>query len=102
MLNNFCDILPEVVFDAVETLGGRCTGRSLVLNAMENRVYDVELEDESHVVIKFYRPGRWDKATIQAEHNFTRTAADNGATLAITPASIIICCGEFTITLCVK
>jgi len=70
MLDNFLQILPEVIFDAAERLGGRCTGRFIPLNAMENRVYDIEMEEGPHVVIKFYRPGRWERATIQAEHNF--------------------------------
>ena len=67
LLDNFLDILPEVIFEAVESLGGRCTGRFLALNAMENRVYDVQMEDEPNRVIKFYRPGRWDKATLETE-----------------------------------
>ena len=59
MLDNFLQILPEVIFDAAETLGGRCTGRFYALHALENRVYDIEMEEGPHVVIKFYRPGRW-------------------------------------------
>ena len=70
MLNNFLQIVPEVIFDAAETLGGRCTGRFYTLHALENRVYDIEMEEGPHLVIKFYRPGRWSRATIQAEHDF--------------------------------
>ncbi len=70
MLSNFDHILPDQIFQAAEILGGRCTGRFQALNAMENRVYDVEFEDASHIVIKFYRPGRWSKDTILAEHEF--------------------------------
>ncbi|MBY0371125.1 serine/threonine protein kinase [bacterium] len=77
MLDNFLDILPEVIFDAVETLGGRCTGRFLALNAMENRVYDVQMEEGPNRVIKFYRPGRWDRATLQTEHDFLKSLAAN-------------------------
>ena len=72
VLDNFLQILPEVIFDAAEKLGGRCTGRFYALNAMENRVYDIEMEEGPHVVVKFYRPGRWDRATIQAEHDFLK------------------------------
>lgn len=72
MLDNFLQILPEVIFDAAETLGGRCTGRFYALNAMENRVYDIEMEEGPHVIVKFYRPGRWSRATIQAEHDFLK------------------------------
>ena len=72
MLDNFLQILPEVIFDAAETLGGRCTGRFYALHALENRVYDIEMEEGPHVIIKFYRPGRWNRATIQAEHDFLK------------------------------
>jgi Ser/Thr protein kinase RdoA (MazF antagonist) len=77
MLNNFLQIVPEVIFDAVEMLGGRCTGRFFTLNALENRVYDTEMEEGPHLVIKFYRPGRWSRATIQAEHNFLKALSDS-------------------------
>jgi len=77
MLNNFQDLLPEVIFDAAEHLGGQCTGRFLALNAMENRVYDIELEGGEHIVIKFYRPGRWSRETIQAEHDFLKACAES-------------------------
>jgi len=73
VLDNFLQILPEVIFDAAEKLGGRCTGRFYALNAMENRVYDIEMEEGPRVVIKFYRPGRWSRATIQAEHDFLKS-----------------------------
>jgi len=72
VLSNFDHLLPEVIFESVEKLGGRCTGRFLALNAMENRVYDVEMEEGPHLVVKFYRPGRWSQATIQAEHDFLK------------------------------
>ncbi|HEY7165646.1 MAG TPA: serine/threonine protein kinase [Candidatus Binatia bacterium] len=77
MLSNFRQILPEVIFDAAETLGGRCTGRFLALNALENRVYDIEMEEGPHIVIKFYRPGRWSRAAIQAEHDFLKALEEN-------------------------
>ena len=77
MLNNFLQILPEVIFDAVETLGGRCTGRFFTLNALENRVYDTEMEEGPHRIIKFYRPGRWSRATIQAEHDFLKALGES-------------------------
>jgi Ser/Thr protein kinase RdoA (MazF antagonist) len=72
VLNNFDHLLPEVIFESVEKLGGRCTGRFLALNAMENRVYDVEMEEGPHLIIKFYRPGRWSRETIETEHDFLK------------------------------
>ncbi len=40
------------------------------LNSFENRVYEVELEDESRVVAKFYRPGRWSEEQLRDEHAY--------------------------------
>ena len=77
MLDNFLQILPEVIFNAAETLGGHCTGRFYALNALENRVYDVEMEEGPHVIVKFYRPGRWSSATIQAEHDFLKALEES-------------------------
>src|SRR5476651_738679 len=87
MLDNFLEILPEVIFDAVERFGGRCTGRFLALNAMENRVYDCQLEDESHVIIKFYRPGRWTREEIEAEHTFL-TLAEKAEVPVVPPMAL--------------
>ncbi len=75
VLSNFDHILPEVIFTAAEHLGGRCTGHFLALNAMENRVYDIRMEEGPNVIIKFYRPGRWNRDTILAEHRFLKEAA---------------------------
>src|SRR5207302_1962388 len=66
----FFALTPDRVLDAVEVGGLRCTGRCLPLRAFENRVYEVELEDERRLVIKFYRPGRWSRETILDEHAF--------------------------------
>jgi Ser/Thr protein kinase RdoA (MazF antagonist) len=66
----FFSLTPDRVLDAVEAGGLRCTGRCLPLRAFENRVYEVELEDERRLVVKFYRPGRWSRETILDEHAF--------------------------------
>jgi Ser/Thr protein kinase RdoA (MazF antagonist) len=42
----------------------------MALSSYENRVYQVQLEDGSAVVAKFYRPERWSDAQIQEEHDF--------------------------------
>ena len=67
---SFFSLTPDRVLDAVEVGGLRCTGRCLPLRAFENRVYEVELVDESRLVVKFYRPGRWSRETILDEHRF--------------------------------
>jgi Ser/Thr protein kinase RdoA (MazF antagonist) len=70
-------LVPEIVLDAVETFGYRCTGALLALNSYENRVYRVDVEDGDPVVAKFYRPRRWSDATILEEHGFTRMLAEH-------------------------
>ena len=54
----------------MELDGRRCTGRFIVLNSYENRVYQLELDDGRYVVAKFYRPGRWSEDAILDEHEF--------------------------------
>jgi Ser/Thr protein kinase RdoA (MazF antagonist) len=76
----FHDLSPDKVLDIAERFGVRCTGRSLQLNSMENRVYQIEIEiDDSDIpvnhperyrIIKFYRPGRWSYGQIREEHLF--------------------------------
>ncbi len=69
----FYQLSPETVLQAVEQLGFSTTGRCLALNSMENRVYEIEIDDEKHgqfIVAKFYRPGRWTKKQILDEHEF--------------------------------
>ena len=64
----FFRLTPERVLQAVAAAGFIPSGHCFALNALENRVYDVRLEDGSHVVAKFYRPGRWSRKTILDEH----------------------------------
>lgn len=66
----FFDLTPDAVIKAVEEGGYEPTGHCLTLNSYENRVYDLMLEDGSHVVGKFYRPGRWTREQILEEHRF--------------------------------
>jgi Ser/Thr protein kinase RdoA (MazF antagonist) len=41
----YADLLPDLVLDAVESLGLSPDGRLLGLNSYENRVYQVGIED---------------------------------------------------------
>lgn len=81
-MKDFFQLNPDSILDAVEKTIQieepeiRATGRALSLNSMENRVFDVELDDESHVVAKFYRPSRWTQEQIQEEHEFLFTLED--------------------------
>ncbi len=66
----FLGLTPERVLAAVETSGLRCRPLCYPLNSFENRVYEVELEDRTRRVAKFYRPGRWNREQILEEHRF--------------------------------
>jgi Ser/Thr protein kinase RdoA (MazF antagonist) len=70
MTDFFFRLTPDWVLRAVEAGGFRPTGHCSPLVCLENRVYDVRLEDGTHVVAKFYRPGRWERAAILDEHRF--------------------------------
>lgn len=41
-----------------------------MLRCLENRVWDLRIDDGAHVVVKFYRPGRWSRSGIESEHRF--------------------------------
>jgi len=75
-MHPYAALTPEVVLDAVSTLGLRPDGRLLALSSYENRVYQIWLEEGAPVVAKFYRPGRWSAAQIEEEHAFARELAE--------------------------
>ncbi len=75
----FYSLTPDVIDQAMRAHGLRPLGRVMALNSLENRVYDVEVAPievpegpfaPDAVVVKFYRPGRWNEATLREEHNF--------------------------------
>jgi Ser/Thr protein kinase RdoA (MazF antagonist) len=66
----YAALTPDVILDAVETFGFRCTGALHALNSYENRVYRVETEERGPVAAKFYRPERWTDDAIREEHAF--------------------------------
>lgn len=68
----FDGLSPDVVVDAVESLGYRCDGRVQALGSYENRVYQVGCDGAEPLVVKFYRPARWSDAAILEEHAFAR------------------------------
>ena len=67
-------LTPDVVLDALASVGLHGDGRLLGLSSYENRVYQVHLEDafegSAIVVAKFYRPARWSERQILEEHAF--------------------------------
>ena len=71
MSHPFATLTPDLVLDAVESLGFLSDARVLALNSYENRVYQVGIEDEVPLIAKFYRPARWSDAAIREEHAFS-------------------------------
>lgn len=72
----YSTLTPDVVLDAVESIGLRSDGRLLALNSYENRVYQIGIEEGAPVVAKFYRPQRWSDAQILEEHTFSQELAE--------------------------
>ncbi|NCF17700.1 MAG: serine/threonine protein kinase [Haliea sp.] len=64
-------LTPDLVIDAVESIGYLSDARLLALNSYENRVYQVGIEEGEPLIAKFYRPGRWSEAQILEEHQFS-------------------------------
>lgn len=77
---HFYQLTPDIIDRSIDQLGLQTKAQVLALNSLENRVYQVGLEDpmdletsvfsKEHIIVKFYRPGRWDEATILEEHSF--------------------------------
>jgi Ser/Thr protein kinase RdoA (MazF antagonist) len=85
--HSYAALVPDVVMDAVESLGYHCDARILELNSYENRVYQVGIEDDVPVIVKFYREQRWSDEQILEEHEFTQDLLDNEIT-AVPPLKI--------------
>ena len=74
-------LTPDLVLDAMASVGLYGDGRLTALSSYENRVYQAGLEeplpgtDLMTVVLKFYRPERWSQAQILEEHQFAAELA---------------------------
>ncbi len=75
----YAALTPDVVLDALASVGLLGDGRLTALSSYENRVYQIYLEDphagHGAVVAKFYRPERWNDAQILEEHAFAAELA---------------------------
>jgi Ser/Thr protein kinase RdoA (MazF antagonist) len=76
MPHPYAALMPDVVLDALDSVGLRADGRLIALNSYENRVYQIWLDDAPTVVAKFYRPARWSDAAILEDHTFTLDLAE--------------------------
>jgi len=84
---NFSTLSPDLVLDALESIGLYSDGRLLALNSYENRVYQVGMEDGPPIIAKFYRPERWSDAQIAEEHAFVGELV--AAEIPVVPACAI-------------
>ena len=66
----FEPLTPDLIMDAVQSVGLWCDGRLFPLNSYENRVYQVGIDDSEPLIAKFYRPNRWSDEQIMEEHRF--------------------------------
>ena len=67
----FHSLTPDRIITLLEkALDRRLTNLCRPLISYINRVYELEAEDGSGLVAKFYRPGRWSQAGLQDEHDF--------------------------------
>jgi Ser/Thr protein kinase RdoA (MazF antagonist) len=72
----FSPLEPDVVLGCIEAQTGRrllnvCRPHASYIN----RVYEVQDETGEFLVAKFYRPGRWSRAALEAEHRFVTDCA---------------------------
>jgi Ser/Thr protein kinase RdoA (MazF antagonist) len=70
-IHPFETLTPDLVMDALASVGLYGDGRLMALSSYENRVYQLHLEDGRAVVAKFYRPQRWTDQQILEEHSFS-------------------------------
>jgi len=74
---SFNILSPDSIAAAVEgSLGLGTDGTISAYPSYVNRVYGMRLDDETEIVAKFYRPGRWSKDSILDEHRFLRDCAE--------------------------
>ncbi|MGL6029553.1 MAG: serine/threonine protein kinase [Legionella sp.] len=73
----YANLTPQIILEAVESLGFSCNGSLNPLNSYENRVYQLGLDDKAPVIAKFYRPQRWTSAAILEEHLFSQELAEH-------------------------
>ncbi len=72
----FDPLSPQAVIHSVEAFADlRLDGSLIPYNSYINRVYGLRDEEGRGWVAKFYRPGRWDEATLLEEHSFLADCA---------------------------
>ncbi|WP_394213546.1 serine/threonine protein kinase [Enterovibrio calviensis] len=67
---NYQQLTPDMLLNALESVGIRPESGLLALNSYENRVYQFQDEHRRRLVTKIYRPQRWSDEQILEEHQF--------------------------------
>ncbi|WP_110459051.1 serine/threonine protein kinase [Shewanella algidipiscicola] len=80
-------LTPDLILDAIESVGIYPETGLLALNSYENRVYQFRCDRQIRYVVKFYRPERWSDAQILEEHEFSAELAQQEIPIA-TPVLI--------------
>jgi Ser/Thr protein kinase RdoA (MazF antagonist) len=76
MIGDYADLTPDSILESVEAATGRrLTGMTTALPSYINRVYALQAADGTHLVAKFYRPGRWSEPALREEHAFVLECA---------------------------
>jgi Ser/Thr protein kinase RdoA (MazF antagonist) len=76
MNTNFESLTPDRILEAVESgIGCELTGLTSPLPSYINRVYELQATTGERMIVKFYRPGRWDRDALQDEHDFVLDCA---------------------------
>ncbi len=75
---DFESLGPELIISSVEeAVGKRLTGLTFSLPSYINRVYELECEDGTRLIAKYYRPGRWCRQALEEEHEFLMDCAED-------------------------
>ena len=77
-INNFSTLSLEKAIDSVEhALGEKMQNFAHSLPSYINRVYEMHTAAKESVIVKFYRPNRWDYYAIADEHEFIFDCVEN-------------------------
>lgn len=81
--DQFFNLDPHLILKCTEKNGYAPTGEIHQLNSYENRVFEIKLEANTSVIAKFFRPQRWEKETIQDEHEFCLDLHADGVSVGL-------------------
>ena len=80
---HFQALRPDLILDAIESIGVFPETGLLALNSYENRVYQFRCDQGLRYVVKFYRPHRWSNEQIQEEHDYALALAAEDIPIAV-------------------